>query len=1231
MPTTIDSLQIEIRSNSTSAATGIRELAKSLGELKSSGTVTTAINNLTKLSTALRGFADASIASRSIGRLAGALSQLKTIGSVNNIGNSITKLGTSLNSLGAVNVDSVAPKIQQIATALQPLSGVKAGGINTMVNGLMKLGKVTESLDDATISAFAKKIEKLNTVLEPLSTKMTTIQAGLKGVNTKFKSTGTSAQEMGSKVNASSLNFATMIHSLSMVYMWVSRVAQAFSRLISQAIEWDGVSARFGRGFGSQAGETYEWIQRLNKEMGINTQVFMQYSSIYATMLTGFGVATEDATKMALGYTELTYDIWAGYNDIYKNFSDAADAVKSAIAGEVEPIRRAGFTIIESTLEQTAANHGLKISLANATEAQKSYLRYLTLVDQAHSQKLVGTYANELTTAEGLMRTFSQQLKSLAQSFGSLFLPALTKIMPYLQAFVDLLNDGARAIARMFGFEIQEVDWSGSLGGVTDSANSATGALDSATQAAKELKNATTGIDELNVISPNSGSSGSSGAAGGGGFTDLDVDSLWDESIFDSVQSTVSDIVKRMKEWLGITEPINSWADFMDTKLGRILNTVGLIAGGLLAWKLSKSFLNGIEALTAILANPKYAITLGLVVMITGITFAFGGMSDAVEDGVDGSNFANIIGGSILTTGGAALLGSKIATWLGNAFASPKIPFALARIGKNLGLATSGAVGAALGAGISGIVLGIPTMFVGIYDAIKEGLNWLNGILIPAGATAAGTGIGAIIGSLGGPIGTGIGALIGLAVGLVTDGVILIVQEWDKISAWFEELPGRISGWWNKSVVPFFTEDIPNFFSNTIPEWGNQIAYDMGYALGSATRAVVDWWNEDLVPFFTKTIPNFFTVEIPKAFKSATTAISKWWTGSVVPFFTKTVPNFFSTDLPNWFKSLPGKFEEIGNNIVEGLKKGVSTAWAKIKTTVTGWRDQFVQGFKDAFGIHSPSTVFEGLGKNCVAGLLKPFSPSVLLDKVKSVWNNAKNWWNDKKGVLKEYVPSIGSIKDKVSSAWTSARDWWNKKKSALSTYTPSIGNIKDRVSSAWTTARNWWSKSKSAMSTYTPVIGSIKDRLVSAWNTAKKWWQNNVKLSIPSLSFKVTYSNSGLNTVQKAVVKALGMSGWPKLSFAANGGIFDAGSLIWAGERGAEVVANAGGGRTGVMNVQQMQDAVYEGVYAAVVAAMRGSSGGNSTQAVNVYLDGRQITAAVEQRQRERGVSLMGSQVYSY
>ena len=518
MSTTIDSLQIEIQSSSTNASQGIRDLAKSLGELKNNGTVTTAIKNLNALSGALKNFTDASNATRSVGKLVGALGKLKEVGSVTSIGTSLTKLSNAIKSLDTTNIEGIDQKIAGIAQAVAPLSSLKAGGLNTMVNAMMKIGKVTKELDDDKIAAFAERIEKLNAVLEPLSTKMTTIQAGLKGINSAARSAGSGVKQMGEDVDGASINMASLIYIVQEAVQWLQAAVQKFSEFIAQAIEWDGIAARFGRGFGPQAQETYEWIQRLNEEMGINIQQFMQYSSIYATMLTGFGVAMEDATKMALGYTELTYDIWAGYNDIYKSFDEASEAVKSAIAGEVEPIRRAGFTIIESTLQQTAANHGLEISLQNATEAEKSYLRYLTLVDQAHSQSLVGTYAKELNTAEGLVRTFTQQLKSLAQAFGSLFLPILVAVLPYLQAFVELLTDAVRWVAALFGIEIQPVDWSGfgegsdAIGGLEESAGAAEDALGNAAKAAKELKNATIGIDELNVISPPTASSGSGGS-----------------------------------------------------------------------------------------------------------------------------------------------------------------------------------------------------------------------------------------------------------------------------------------------------------------------------------------------------------------------------------------------------------------------------------------------------------------------------------------------------------------------------------------------------------------------------------------------------------------------------------------------------------------------------------------------------------------------------------------------
>ena len=526
MPTVIDSLSIEIESNSTYAASGIDALATSLGKLKKNGSVSVAVKNLKNLSAALKSMTSAASNANKISSLADAMEKLKSVGS----------------------------------------TGV---GVKRMAESLSSLKEATNALDDETIGAFADRVELLSQKLTPLSAKMTTIQAGFKAINTRARKAGDGVKHFGNKLNASSINLSSYIHVMQSAVRWIDRAIDTFQRFIAEAIEWDGISQRFGRGFGDQASETYEWVQRLNQEMGINTQQFMQYSSVYATMLKGFGVANKDSAKMALGYMELTYDIWAGYNDQYKSLQDAADAVKSAIAGEVEPVRRAGFTIVEATLKQTAANHGLKISLENATEAQKSYLRYLTLVDQAHAQGIVGTYAKEMNTAEGVMRTLNQQLKSLAQSFGSLFLPVLKAVVPYLQAVVDLAKDAVHWLAALFGVEIQAIDWSGFNSGV----GSAVENTEALGDAAKEAKRQLIGIDELNVLQDNKGS-GSAGA-GGTGFESLDVDSLWDEAIFDSIQSQVDDLKEKLKG---------------------LLVLAGAIGAAFLAWKIGPSLVAGLVA-----------------------------------------------------------------------------------------------------------------------------------------------------------------------------------------------------------------------------------------------------------------------------------------------------------------------------------------------------------------------------------------------------------------------------------------------------------------------------------------------------------------------------------------------------------------------------------------------------------------------------------------------------------
>ena len=81
---------------------------------------------------------------------------------------------------------------------------------------------------------------------------------------------------------------------------------------------------------------------------------------------------------------------------------------------------------------------------------------------------------------------------------------------------------------------------------------------------------------------------------------------------------------------------------------------------------------------------------------------------------------------------------------------------------------------------------------------------------------------------------------------------------------------------------------------------------------------------------------------------------------------------------------------------------------------------------------------------------------------------------------------------------------------------------------------------------------------------------------------------------------------------------------MFIAREAGPELVGNIGG-RTAVANNDQIVESVSRGVYDAVRAALSGNTSGNSQPlAVNLYLDGRQITSAVERVQRERGLPLL-------
>lgn len=693
----IQGLEFQIQENSAGAVTGLNNLKKALSGLK---TVSVgSANNLSKTATGIRELTNAlkglntGDASQKINRLATALAALGNLSSFRSTTNSIVKLNSALTQLKWTDGD----KLASLANGLRPLSELDKAHLTSFINQLGKLPGVINELKKADIDKFTRQMKDLSAAMKPFADEMQKVSNGFSAFPSKIQRIIASTNRYNGTVNKAASGTRAWSEALagiklSTVIYASNRIGAVIAEYMYEASEWEGIMYRFGRAFGEEAEENYKWILKLNSELQINVQKFMQYASIYGTMLKGFGVAQKDAAAMAMNYTELTYDIWAGYNDIYKTFEDAAIAVRSAIAGEVEPIRRAGFTIVDSQLKITAANYGIAYSTQSASEELKSYLRYLTLIDQARAQDLIGTYAREMTTAEGLMRTLRQQLASLSQAFGSFLLPALVKVLPYVQAFVELIGEAIAALAQLFGIDLKPVDFSSGVNAGAAGAGAMADNLEDASGAAKKLKQYTAGFDELNVFDPNQGSGGAGIGAGGGGSLEgmFDIDKLWDESIFNSINSQVDELKDKLKD---------------------VLATVTSIAAGILAWKVAKDFLKALKMINDLRSkNFDFKLDfqfLGLSMFLADLKEFERYLRDFLDNGPTFQNVAGMI--------------SSFAGMLGDAF------MLLGRLDI---------------AGALKIIQGVGEIVIGIKDIADNGLNVENALTVVRGLTNIAIGIG---------------------------------------------------------------------------------------------------------------------------------------------------------------------------------------------------------------------------------------------------------------------------------------------------------------------------------------------------------------------------------------------------------------------------------------------------------------------------------------------------------
>lgn len=728
MAVNIDSLQIEIEATSSEAAKRVQDLADALTNLKA----------------ASKGGAGLTTVSKQLQVLASAAASLNNTG----IG-----------------------KLKELAPALNSLSSIqKSSGLNSTINALKKLPEVSASLKEADLGEFATQMNQVASAVRPLATEMQKVSNGFSAFPIRIQKIIQSNAGLAASNNKTAKSFGVLGSGISSVQAKFGIYSVVFQQIAKIASSWVKESNDyvenlnlFTVAMGDAAESALEYAETVRDAVGIDPSEWIRNQGVFKQITSGFGVMEEKANLMSQNLTQLGYDISSFYNI---SIEEAMEKLQSGIAGEIEPLRRLGYAIDVATLQQVAYEHGIQQSVNTMNQAQKSQLRYIAIMEQ--SGNAMQDLARTSMTPSNALRILNQQITQLSRALGNLLIPLLQKIIPWVQAFVEVITDAIQALAVFFGFELPTIDYSG-MDGIASGANDVEDAISGATGAAKEMKKALLGIDELTILEPTK--TGGAGGAGGIGNGDLGLE-LPEYDFLAGLKEQTDDLKTRMKDLLE--------------------NYIIPIGAGLEAWRIAKTLIPDLRLLQGILGAGLIAVGVSLLI-------------DSIQDIIISGKLTweNILTGA---AGGAAVgggLGFMLAKKLGLTWAQGMLTGAVIGVGLFLliagitaqvaeGVSIKNGLISAVGGALAGAILGrylsfkkslnpasgligglvagvgLSLLISSIISIAQNGLSIGNGIMGAIGGALAGFGIGAIV--AGGP-GAAFGLIIGLGVSLVIEGI----------------------------------------------------------------------------------------------------------------------------------------------------------------------------------------------------------------------------------------------------------------------------------------------------------------------------------------------------------------------------------------------------------------------------------------------------------------------------
>lgn len=587
----IDNLQIKISVDANKAKNALDKLASSLTNFQRSLSIDT--SKLTSIS-------------NSIQSIANAASSMNTSGIKN-----ISTLTNSINRMVKIDTSGLSRISSALKTFSADMAGTKVDGVGdiaSIASSISRLGGVASGRAITNIPLLAKNLKQLFTTLSTapnVSENIIRMTNALAGLASTGAASGRAANSLGRNLNnytasakratKSTFSLAAAFGRFYATYFLVIRGIKSLWKSIEGTTdyieafnyytvafnkvgkEWGKDFEKFGydnaedyaQSFGNRVNELLGKMSGLKvdvdgglisesgmKNLGLNLQEITQYASQLASITNSLGQTGEVTTAISKSMTMLAGDISSLFN---VDYSAVATNLQSGLIGQSRALYKYGIDITNATLQTYAYRYGIEKAVSEMSQAEKQQLRLLAILDQ--SKVSWGDLANTINSPSNMIRQFTNNVKEAGMVLGQLFIPVLQKVLPVINGVVIAIKRLLVSVASLLGIKIDFSAFGQGVSGYNEDLEDTADALDKVGKSAKKAKSYTLGIDELNIIDPNSGSSGSSSTGGAG--IDLtkeimdataEYEKVWQEA-FDKMQNTamgwadkVSKVFKPVKD-----------------------------------------------------------------------------------------------------------------------------------------------------------------------------------------------------------------------------------------------------------------------------------------------------------------------------------------------------------------------------------------------------------------------------------------------------------------------------------------------------------------------------------------------------------------------------------------------------------------------------------------------------------------------------------------------------------